>query len=137
MSVLDGYSPFDVGFGRRVNCMEIGLGDERGFMKVWVHGEFQIWGNEEDPLGPPSITFNPGDAELLRELANELESRAGEYQEYLRQQTADPLDSQTSSSTAPAPSPVPAPSPAPAPAKKPQIVAGSGATEQLNNFCLK
>lgn len=119
MSGLYGHSPFDVGFGRFANYVEIGLGTERGFMKIWKHGQLEVWGNEDDPNGEPGLTFTPEDAELLRELANELESRAGEYAEWKREQDTEVLPPQDGSS------------------KKPQIITGLAASEKLNNFCLK
>jgi hypothetical protein len=123
MSVLDGYSPFDVGFARFANCIELGLGEGRGFMKIWRHGQLEVWGQDADPMGAPSVTFTPDDAELLRELANELESRAGEYEEHAQQE----YDAASRTER----------EPQEAPAKKPQIVAGAGASDSLNNFCLK
>jgi hypothetical protein len=112
MSGLEGYSPFDVGFAKWANYIELGLGVERGFMKIWKNGQLEVWGNEDDPNGEPGITFTPDDAELLRELANELESRAAEYAEWKREHEPDEQ-------------------------RSPQIIAGPAATPELNNFALK
>jgi hypothetical protein len=109
---LEGYSPFDVGFGQHANYIEIGLGVNRGFMKMWRHGQLEVWGDDADCNGEPSMTFVPDDAELLRELANELESRAAEYAEWKREHEPDEQ-------------------------RSPQIIAGPAATPELNNFALK
>lgn len=122
MSGLEGYSPFDVGLGKFANYIELGLGVERGFMKIWKHGQLEVWGNDDDPNGEPGLTFTPDDAELLRELANELESRAGEYAEWKREQDKESRDPAANSQQG---------------SKNPQIIAGPAASEGLNNFCLK
>jgi hypothetical protein len=124
MGDMENFSPFDVGWGRHVNCMEIGMGEDQGFMKIHSHGVLEIWGTDADPLGPPSITFNPDSAELLMGLAQECVSRKAEYENYLREQQREPGDEeQEPESVLTKPQPIADQ----APAKKPQIVAGAAA----------
>lgn len=80
-SLSDTFSPFETGFGRFADGIEIGLND-MGFMKIWRCGELQVWGPDADTLDKPSITFTPEHADLLEMLAAELRARATEYAEY-------------------------------------------------------
>jgi restriction endonuclease S subunit len=79
---LTEHSPFEISFGQWANCVEIGLGENMGFMKIWRCGELQVWGQDADPLDKPSITFTPEHADLLEQLAAELRAREKEYAEY-------------------------------------------------------
>lgn len=85
---LNRHSPFDVGFGQFANCIDIGLGEEMGHLKIWRHGELQIWGQDADPLGEPSIVFTPEHADLLEQLAAELRASESAYAAYLAEQEA-------------------------------------------------
>lgn len=80
--VFTGHSPFEVGFGRFADGIEIGLENDMGFLKIWRCGELQVWGPDADTLDKPSITFTPEHADLLEMLAAELRARATEYAEY-------------------------------------------------------
>jgi len=133
---LQGYSPFDVGFGQWANYVELGLGPERGFMKIWRHGELQIWGKDSHELEDPDVTFIPEDADLLRALADELESRATEYEQYLAEQREK--EEGVHESMRPGNEGLEEDEESPTAARRPpEIVKGANVTPELQAFALK
>lgn len=57
------------------------------FAHLWQHGKLEVYDDPE--ADHPKVTFTPDDAPMLRALADELESRAAEYEEYQREQAAE------------------------------------------------
>ncbi len=128
--VLAKYSPFEVSFGQWANCVEIGLGEDMGFMKIWRCGELQIWGANADPMDEPSLTLTPEHADLLEQLAAELRARGTEYEEYLaRKQESDEQERREEAAAAGSEAPSGDSS------KKPVVIAGP--TSAVLNFDVK
>jgi hypothetical protein len=112
-----------------INAVQIPLGNERGFIKVWEDGDvdFHLEHTPDEEVYPgfqdeDGIRFNALDAPIFRFILEVLESAreiVDEQAEALKnargdEEPAGPIDE-----------------------KKPVIVAGAASNDSLNRFCLK